>query len=68
MPTTATIEGGTYPLARPLFIYVNRSRLARPEVAALVKFYLENAPKLVAEVGYVSYPASLYQEQLGKVK
>ena len=32
----------------------------KPEVKAFVNFYLENAPKLVAEVKYVPLPADDY--------
>jgi phosphate transport system substrate-binding protein len=53
-PSEATVMEGTYePLARPLLIYVNKKSLARPEVAEFVKFYMANAAKQSAEVGYV---------------
>lgn len=62
LPSVATVENGTYqPLARPIFIYVNATAAAfKPEVKAFVNFYLENAPKLVAEVKYVPLPAEDY--------
>ncbi|MEM2896383.1 MAG: PstS family phosphate ABC transporter substrate-binding protein [Candidatus Bathyarchaeia archaeon] len=67
-PTDETINAGKYkPLSRPLFIYVNKKALERPEVKAFVKFYMENAEKLVAEVGYTPLPASVYQENLSKL-
>ena len=46
LPSDATVLDGSYPLARPLFIYVNKEALKRPEVATFVKFYLDNAKKL----------------------
>lgn len=53
-PSEATVMDGTYePLARPLLIYVNKKSLERPEVAEFVKFYLDNAAKQSATVGYV---------------
>jgi phosphate transport system substrate-binding protein len=53
-PNVETIRAGTYqPLARPLFIYVSRTSLDRPEVARLVEFYLAHAGELAEEVGYV---------------
>jgi phosphate transport system substrate-binding protein len=62
LPSKETVEGGTYkPLSRPLFIYVSKTSLARPEVAAFVRFYLENAPTLVADVGYIALPAADYE-------
>jgi phosphate transport system substrate-binding protein len=56
-----TINNGTYtPLSRPIFIYVSTAAAERPEVKAFVKFYIENAPQLVSEVGYVALPMGLY--------
>jgi phosphate transport system substrate-binding protein len=52
-PSPETVRDGTYvPLSRPLFIYVSRKSLEKPEVAAFIKFYREQAPKLATEVGY----------------
>jgi phosphate transport system substrate-binding protein len=60
-PSAATVIDGTYsPLARPIFIYVSRSALERPEVDAFVTFYLEQATKLVDEVGYIPLPERAY--------
>jgi phosphate transport system substrate-binding protein len=62
-PTPETIESGTYsPLSRPLFIYVKRQALERPEVRAFVDFYLDAAPELVGEVGYIPLTAAEYDE------
>ena len=67
-PTPETVKAGQYaPLSRPLFIYVNRAALARPEVAAFVRFYLENAAELVPEVGYVPLEAAEYQQSLSRL-
>ena len=61
-PSTTTINNGTYaPLSRPLFIYVSTAAAGRPEIREFVKFYLDNAPKLSAEVGYVALPAEAYK-------
>jgi phosphate transport system substrate-binding protein len=54
LPTDETIEAGEYaPLSRPLFIYVNKRSLQRPEVADFLRFYLNEGQDYVAEVGYV---------------
>ena len=68
-PTFENALNGTYkPLSRPLFIYTRKSLLSdKPEVLGLVKFYLDNTPTLVPEVGYVTMPDDLLQEQLGKL-
>ena len=62
MPSAESVKDASYqPLARPLFIYVNATAAAfKPEVKAFVNFYLENAPKLVAEVKYVPLPTEDY--------
>lgn len=61
-PTTETVTAGEYsPLARPEFIYVNSRGVNNPVIRDFVKFYLEQAPKLVAEVGYVPLPAEIYK-------
>lgn len=53
-PTIATIANGSYqPLARPLFIYVNKAALSRPEVVSFVEYYLRYAQRVVPQVGYV---------------
>jgi phosphate transport system substrate-binding protein len=61
-PSVKSIESGTYrPLSRPLFIYVNVNAVtSRPEVEEFVKFYLNNATKLIGAVGYVPFKAELY--------
>jgi len=62
LPSPETIRDGTYqPLSRPVFIYVSVKAAARPEVQAFVRFYLTNAQTLVAEVGYVPLPDSIYE-------
>ena len=65
VPSVETIADGTYsPLSRPLFIYVSRASLERPEVKAFVEFYMENGSELTAEVGYVPLSAQDYQDNL----
>lgn len=62
MPSLENVLAGTYnPLSRPLFIYVNKKALDRPEVKEFVKFYLENAAVLAKEVKYLPLPANAYQ-------
>lgn len=69
LPSETTIKDGTYkPLARPIFIYVSKKALERPEVKEFTKFYLTNATKLIPQVGYVPYPESTYQELLKKIQ
>jgi len=61
-PSIETVSNGTYqPLARPIFIYVNKEAAERPEVQNFVAFYLnpDNASTLVQEVGYVPLPENI---------
>jgi phosphate transport system substrate-binding protein len=57
-PTEATIADGTYtPLSRPLFIYVNKKSLERPEVKKFVEFALGEAGNTaVKDSSYVQLP------------
>lgn len=55
-PTTDTIASATYPLARDLYIYVNKDKAAaNPALAAFVDFYLaEGTVSTINEtVGYI---------------
>lgn len=65
-PDADTIEKGTYPLARPIYIYVSKASAEKPEVAAFVEFYLKNAGTLAKEVGYIPLPQKLYDQALSK--
>jgi phosphate transport system substrate-binding protein len=59
-PNAETVSDGSYPISRPLFIYVNKAKAAEnPAVAAYVDFYLaEGTISTVLErVPYVNLPA-----------
>jgi phosphate transport system substrate-binding protein len=73
----SALDGSYTPLSRPLFIYTRESFLRdRPDVLNLVQFYLESSdervsPKdtlLVPEVGYVTMPPDLIDEQYAKLE
>ena len=63
-PTPETIASGEYPIARPLFIYVNvEQAAARPELAAFVDYYLSDAGiAAVSEADYVALDADALAE------
>ncbi|MDP9440602.1 MAG: PstS family phosphate ABC transporter substrate-binding protein [Actinomycetota bacterium] len=67
-PSDATVESGAYPLSRPLFIYVKKPALARPEVKEFVRFYLETTPEIITDVGYTPAPAADYKAGLDLLK
>ncbi len=67
LPSETTINIGSYaPLSRPLFIYVNKPAAARAEIQAFIKFYMEHAATLSAEVGYVALPDEAYELAMAK--
>lgn len=56
-PTDETILSGTYkPLSRPLFVYANKANLKKPQVAAFLKFLLNDGQKCVMDSGYIQLP------------
>jgi phosphate binding protein len=64
-PEAATVLDGTYPLARPLFIYSAANILAeKPQVGQFISYYLTNVSDLVRAVGYFPEP----EEELNAAK
>jgi phosphate transport system substrate-binding protein len=66
-PNPETITAGDYPLSRPLFIYVSDEALAKPEVAAFARYYLENAVSLAEQTDYVPAPQESLDEALASL-
>ncbi len=66
-PSAETITDGSYPLSRPLFIYVSKKSLAKPEVVAFVKYYLENAIATAEEQQFVPAPEDSISEDKTKL-
>jgi phosphate transport system substrate-binding protein len=58
-PSDETIADNSYPISRPLFIYVNKAKAAEnPALAAYVDLYLsDDGITSVSEVGYVDLAA-----------
>jgi phosphate transport system substrate-binding protein len=68
-PSEENVMDGSYnPLSRPLFIYINRKSLDKPEVRAFAEFFLTRGAELAAEVKYVPLPASAYTKGLERLK
>ena len=63
-PTDETIASGDYPLARPLFIYVNNTKADENQaVADYVDFYVSDVGyEDVAEAGYVQLTEEAWAE------
>ncbi len=67
-PSNTTVQNGTYkPLARPLFIYLKKASLARPEVKAFAEFFLDNVSALLTDVGYTPLAPNVLGEQKAKL-
>ncbi len=62
-PSQATVDAGTYPLARPLFLYSDAGIMkAKPQVAAFIAYYLTYVNDEIKRVGYFpANPAALKQ-------
>jgi phosphate transport system substrate-binding protein len=68
-PSPTAVKDGSYnPLARPIFIYVNKKSLDKPEVKQFVEFYLSQATALVEEVKYIPLPSNAYEAGLARLK
>jgi phosphate transport system substrate-binding protein len=53
-PSAETVEDGTYPISRTLYIYVSKNKLeGNDALAAFVDFYLDN-PDFVTEADYIN--------------
>jgi phosphate binding protein len=64
-PNQEDVDNGTYPLARPLFIYSDAKIIAeKPQVAAFIYFYLSNVNDNIVDVGYFPAPADAFQASM----
>ncbi len=63
-PSIETVQNDSYtPLSRPLFVYVSVKSLdENPEIKKFAEYYLEHAPALAQEVGYVPMPEKAYAD------
>ncbi|MFP4210210.1 MAG: phosphate ABC transporter substrate-binding protein PstS family protein [Alkalispirochaeta sp.] len=60
---TANVDNGTYPLARPLFMYSDATIMReKPQVAAWLAYVLNNAEEGMLGVGYFKAPESVIDE------
>ena len=56
-PSQATVDDGSYPISRPLFLYSDANILKeKPQVAAFIYFYLSNVDNEISDVGYFPAP------------
>ena len=61
-PSQENVDNGTYPLARPLFMYSDATVMAeKPQVAAFINFYLTYVNEEVLDVGYFPAPVAAWE-------
>jgi phosphate transport system substrate-binding protein len=69
LPSEETIRSGAYsPLGRPVFFYLDRQALMRPEVMALMEFFMVRADEVLLGTGLLPLPDTLYAENLRRIR
>jgi len=64
-PSVETAQDGTYtPLARPLYVYVSKQALAKPEVKAFFDYYVANDTTIATDALFIP----LNEEQKAKLE
>lgn len=67
-PSVETIADGSYPLARPIFVYISAEALRRPQVMRFALYYVANAARLAPDVGYVGLSERAYERLATRVR
>ena len=62
------IDASYFPLSRPVFIYVSKKALEKPEVREFVEFFLDSVPELAREVRYIPLPPDSYAKAKERLK
>ncbi|MBT8198489.1 MAG: phosphate-binding protein [Acidimicrobiia bacterium] len=61
-PGADTVNDGSYPISRPLFMYTDAGIVAdKPQVGEFILYYLQNVNSLIGEVGYFPAPDAQLQ-------
>jgi phosphate binding protein len=62
-PSEDSVNDGTYPISRPLYMYTAEEVIAeKPHVANFIAYYLSNVNDVIGEVGYFPAPNEALQE------
>ncbi len=69
-PSVQSIQDGTYkPLSRPLFLYVNKAVLKKPEAVAFLRYYFSDiSHELIPEAGFIPLPEQKFREESEKLE
>ncbi|MEM5948260.1 PstS family phosphate ABC transporter substrate-binding protein [Spirochaetia bacterium 38H-sp] len=69
LPSLETARTYEYPLSRPIFIYVRKSVLSRPEIVEFVKYYIKQTnTSLISKIGYVPVTDDVVEKNLEKLE
>ena len=67
-PSLENARDGSYPMARPLFVYPSEEAIQREEVYEFLSYYFESAgTDMVSDIGYVPSSADLRDENLERL-
>lgn len=62
-PSAESVDDGSYPISRPLFMYTAAPVIeAKPQVAEFMAYYLNNVNDVIGEVGYFPAPDEALQQ------
>jgi phosphate binding protein len=68
-PSAESVDDGSYPISRPLFMYTAADVIdAKPQVAEFMAYYLNNVNDLIGDVGYFPAPDESLQEAADNIK
>ena len=68
-PSDESVNAGTYPISRPLFMYTDAGIVAeKPQVGQFIAYYLNNVNDVIGEVGYFPAPMEALQEAADHIK
>lgn len=68
-PGDDTVNDGSYPISRPLYMYTAEEVVAeKPQVAQFIAYYLNNVNAVIGEVGYFPAPPEDLQEAADNLK
>lgn len=68
-PNDDSVNEGTYPIARPLFMYTVQEVIGnKPQVAEFIAYYLEHVDDIIGDVGYFPAPDDALQQAADNIK
>ncbi|MDP8977572.1 MAG: PstS family phosphate ABC transporter substrate-binding protein [Actinomycetota bacterium] len=66
-PSLETAQDESYPLIRPLFIYLKQESLDKDQVAEFARFYMETVNDVIEDVGYIPVPDDKFSREQEQV-